>query len=82
MFDGLSLLSDVEAYQWRRVELWREGFEVANMGIMLSQLQNRLKRKAKQIRLPPTKKKKLSTAVYFQQCHADSEPIHRESLET
>ena len=81
MFEGLSLLSDVEAYQWRRVELWREGFEVANMGIMLSQLQNRLKRKAKQIRLPP-QKKTLSTAVYFQQCHADSEPIHRESLET
>lgn len=56
MFEGLSLLSDVEAYQWRRVELWREGFEVANMGIMLSQLQNRLKRKAKQICLPPQKK--------------------------
>lgn len=27
MSDGLSLLGSVEAYQWRRVELWREGFE-------------------------------------------------------
>ena len=65
MFDGLSLLSDVEAYQWRRVELWREGFEVANMGIMLNQLQNRLKRKAKQIRLPPPKKKNLALLYIF-----------------